>query len=905
MADIPINAVHRRVQFTSVGSVGPYSFSFAILAEGDIAVYDASALKTLTTHYTVSITAGAGTGTITFTSGNAPTSGNIITIISDQAVARTSDFTTSGDYRAATINDELDRITIIQQQLESVLRRAPQLDVFSNRDVSDSGAGPLTFPYGSTVAAVAAQADGFIKFDALGTSLETSSTGAAQSLGGNGTVLLPYYSFSADPNSGMYRIGADNIGWSVNGVKGLDLSTTGLTVTGTLDVGGDTSAGDNAAMGYTSAEGLILTGQGSTNDVTVKNDADAIALEVPTGTQNVNMLGNLVLTGNLTVNGTTVTNDATNTEIKDPLIELNSGAGSNANDLGFIFERGSTGNNGFLGWDESGDYFVAATTTATGSSTGNISYSYAPFKCSAITATSGTLAGLTSIAMSAGATLTAGFLDEDDMASDSAVAGVTQQAAKAYIDNNAPENGVKFAWESTTTDTDQGAGKVWGNNGTHSSITVLYVDDVEAGSVSVNAWVDTWDDVSNAVARGMIYIASYGTTNAILVYKVTGSVVSASTYSKIAVTHVLTVGTISDGDSIGLTFVPSGADGAGDLASANNLSDVASAATSFGNIKQAATASATGVVELATDAETNTGSSTTLAITPANLTAWTGDTAVVTVGTIGTGTWQGTAVASSYMASATDGAKGAAELATTAETTTGTDSSRVVTPAGLHGALAGLTDTTITASDALIFSDATDGGALKEDTVQGILDLAGGGAWVLLGSVTASGAATVSFTSSIDSTYHAYTVIATGIIPGTDDQDLWCRLGSGSIDSGSTDYSWVVFGGQSDDAGGVDVTDDADHQDAQIILAGDNSTSTAFGTGTGETGAFVLTLMDPSASTYTQVQGQMSHRNRNNVFRQNTFAGWRVEAAAHDQIQFLMASGTITGEFRLYGIANA
>jgi hypothetical protein len=301
-------------------------------------------------------------------------------------------------------------------------------------------------------------------------------------------------------------------------------------------------------------------------------------------TANTDIAGNLTVTGNLTINGTTVTNDATNTTIKDPLIELNSGASSNANDLGFIFERGSTGNNGFLGWDESGDYFVAATTTATGASTGNISYSFAPFKCSELTATSGTLAGITSLALNAGATITAGILDEDDFSSNSAVALTTQQAAKAYIDNNAPENGVKFAFESTTTDTDQGAGKVWLNNGTPSSATVLYVDDVEAGSVSVNAWVDTWDDVANAVARGYIYIASYGTTNAILVYKITGSITSASTYSKCPVSHILTVGTISDGDNIGLTFVPSGADGSGDLTAANNLSDVSSAATSLSNL---------------------------------------------------------------------------------------------------------------------------------------------------------------------------------------------------------------------------------------------------------------------------------------------------------------------------------
>lgn len=45
------------------------------------------------------------------------------------------------------------------------------------------------------------------------------------------------------------------------------------------------------------------------------------------------------------------------------------------------------------------------------------------------------------------------------------------------------------------------------------------------------------------------------------------------------------------------------ASGTGDMIAANNLSDVASAATSFDNIKQAATDSATGVVEKATAAE--------------------------------------------------------------------------------------------------------------------------------------------------------------------------------------------------------------------------------------------------------------------------------------------------------------
>jgi hypothetical protein len=83
--------------------------------------------------------------------------------------------------------------------------------------------------------------------------------------------------------------------------------------------------------------------------------------------------GNLTVTGNLTVNGSTTTVNSTNTTIDDNLLELNSGATSNANDSGIIIERGSTGDNAIVAWDESADKFVLGTTTATASSTGNLS----------------------------------------------------------------------------------------------------------------------------------------------------------------------------------------------------------------------------------------------------------------------------------------------------------------------------------------------------------------------------------------------------------------------------------------------------------------------------------------------------------------------------------------------------
>ena len=81
---------------------------------------------------------------------------------------------------------------------------------------------------------------------------------------------------------------------------------------------------------------------------------------------------NLTLSGTLTVNGTTTTVATTNTTLTDNLIELNSGASSNANDSGILIERGSTGDNAIIAWDESADKFIVGTTTGTASSTGDI-----------------------------------------------------------------------------------------------------------------------------------------------------------------------------------------------------------------------------------------------------------------------------------------------------------------------------------------------------------------------------------------------------------------------------------------------------------------------------------------------------------------------------------------------------
>ena len=81
---------------------------------------------------------------------------------------------------------------------------------------------------------------------------------------------------------------------NVTGVAGtFSGDVSGLTLNAT----GDTSAGDNAAIGFTATEGLILTGQGSTSDVTVKNDADAEVFSIATGSTVVDFVSTPTVDG--------------------------------------------------------------------------------------------------------------------------------------------------------------------------------------------------------------------------------------------------------------------------------------------------------------------------------------------------------------------------------------------------------------------------------------------------------------------------------------------------------------------------------------------------------------------------------------------------------------------------------
>tara|TARA_Y100000114_G_scaffold38736_1_gene34465 strand:+ start:6151 stop:8781 length:2631 start_codon:yes stop_codon:yes gene_type:complete len=132
MSNFSINAVKRRVVLSGSAGTGPYAFTFEILDQNDISVFKDTTKLTLTADYTVSINAN-GTGSVTL--GVAATSSNNITIIGARDIERTTDFVTAGDLKASSLNEQLDALTIFDQQINERVDRAVISPVDDPQDI--------------------------------------------------------------------------------------------------------------------------------------------------------------------------------------------------------------------------------------------------------------------------------------------------------------------------------------------------------------------------------------------------------------------------------------------------------------------------------------------------------------------------------------------------------------------------------------------------------------------------------------------------------------------------------------------------------------------------------------------------------------------------------------------------
>ena len=211
----------------------------------------------------------------------------------------------------------------------------------------------------------------------------------------------------------------------------------------TLDIAGGTNI-NTAGSGNELTVNLdaTLTGLTSVTSTTLTDGAFSVSSGAITGVTSINTSGDVTVGGNLTVSGTQTSVNSTNTTITDTLVVLQSGlTGANPNDIGHIYERGTDGNNGFFGWDQSTDRFMAATTTADGSTAGDLSLTAADIEVAGITATGITASGVVSFGTltdSGESIAVTKFVDEADGigSNDNDTSIPTSAAVVDYVANN-------------------------------------------------------------------------------------------------------------------------------------------------------------------------------------------------------------------------------------------------------------------------------------------------------------------------------------------------------------------------------------------------------------------------------------------------------------------------------------
>ena len=118
--------------YSGDGSTTTFNYTFKIFADSDLQVIIRSStatetVKTITTHYTVTGAGNTNGGTVVFTSGNIPASGE--TVVLRRAVPQTQaiDYIANDPFPAESHEEGLDRATMTLQQLQEEVTRSIKL----------------------------------------------------------------------------------------------------------------------------------------------------------------------------------------------------------------------------------------------------------------------------------------------------------------------------------------------------------------------------------------------------------------------------------------------------------------------------------------------------------------------------------------------------------------------------------------------------------------------------------------------------------------------------------------------------------------------------------------------------------------------------------------------------------
>ena len=169
--------------------------------------------------------------------------------------------------------------------------------------------------------------------------------------------------------------------------------------------------------------------------------------------------------------------------------------------------------------------------------------------------------------------------------------------------------------------------------------------------------------------------------------------------------------------------------------------------------------------------------------------------------------------------------------------------------------------------------------------------------WTLIGTQEASASASLTQTG-LDSTYDTYAIVISDLVPASDNQKLWLRVGdSGGIDSGASDYGYHrmnVSHVSNLYVGEVNATS------SEIVITG------GVGSTAGEGAGAVLFIHRPGdGSAVPIISGTWTCIDLNTVTLGGTVHAQRLSVITLTQVNILFASGNIaSGRMSVYGISH-
>lgn len=238
----------RKKKGTGNGSATSFPYDFRIEDEADLKVYlrntstEAETLQTLNTNYTVTGVQNDAGGNVVFT--GAPSATEQVVILADTPRKQSTDLPSSGAMLAENIEAALDTLTRHVQELEERLSRAPLLK--PSTTLSDV---PLPL-----------EADGYLKWNAGATALETDTTLGTS----GGATSLSALTDTSITGAAQYQVLQHN-GSAWGNVTNLDnLARLGI------------GSSSDATNKLTVASAAVLFNRG-TDDIQVKLNKEAAA----------------------------------------------------------------------------------------------------------------------------------------------------------------------------------------------------------------------------------------------------------------------------------------------------------------------------------------------------------------------------------------------------------------------------------------------------------------------------------------------------------------------------------------------------------------------------------------------------------------------------------------------------